>query len=100
MTVGVYSPRDNHGDDGAGHPRRFTRTQNAGVKALDADVIRRISGNAITIIGAPAFLIASNTLQQSGRGGLGIFSIAPIGLALSLVGRIRSAHRSLPAAEP
>lgn len=45
-------------------------------------------GTAITIIGAPAFLIASNTLQQSGRSGLGIFSIAPIGLALSLVGTI------------
>ncbi len=45
-------------------------------------------GTAITIIGAPAFLIASNTLQQSGRSGLGIFSIAPIGLAMSLVGTI------------
>jgi di/tricarboxylate transporter len=45
-------------------------------------------GTAITIIGAPAFLIASNTLQQSGRSGLGIFSIAPIGLALSVVGTI------------
>jgi di/tricarboxylate transporter len=45
-------------------------------------------GTAITIIGAPAFLIASNTLQQSGRAGLGIFSIAPIGLTLSLVGTL------------
>lgn len=45
-------------------------------------------GTAITIIGAPAFLIARNTLQQSGRSGLGIFSIAPIGLALSLVGTL------------
>lgn len=45
-------------------------------------------GTAITIIGAPAFLIASNTLQQSGRGGLGIFSIAPIGLTLSLMGTL------------
>jgi len=45
-------------------------------------------GTAITIIGAPAFLIASNTLQQSGRAGLGIFSIAPIGLALSFVGTL------------
>jgi di/tricarboxylate transporter len=50
-------------------------------------------GTAITIIGAPAFLIASNTLQQSGRSGLGIFSIAPIGLALSLVGRNRSERK-------
>ena len=45
-------------------------------------------GTAITIIGAPAFLIASSTLQQSGRGGLGIFSIAPIGLALTMVGTV------------
>jgi di/tricarboxylate transporter len=45
-------------------------------------------GTAITIIGAPAFLIASNTLQQSGRSGLGIFSIAPIGLTLSVVGTL------------
>jgi di/tricarboxylate transporter len=45
-------------------------------------------GTAITIIGAPAFLIASTTLQQSGRSGLGIFSIAPIGLSLTLVGTV------------
>jgi di/tricarboxylate transporter len=45
-------------------------------------------GTAITIIGAPAFLIASSTLQQSGHGGLGIFSIAPIGLALTAVGTV------------
>jgi len=41
-------------------------------------------GTTITIIGAPAFLIASTILQQSGRGGLGIFSIAPIGCSLTL----------------
>lgn len=45
-------------------------------------------GTTITIIGAPAFLIASGVLQQAGRPGLGIFSIAPIGLALSLVGTV------------
>jgi di/tricarboxylate transporter len=45
-------------------------------------------GTAITIIGAPAFLIASGVLQQAGRPGLGIFSIAPIGLALSGVGTL------------
>ena len=43
-------------------------------------------GTTITIIGAPAFLVASGTLQQLGRPGLGLFSIAPIGLALSAVG--------------
>jgi di/tricarboxylate transporter len=43
-------------------------------------------GTTITIIGAPAFLIASESLRQAGRPGLGLFSIAPIGLALSAVG--------------
>lgn len=45
-------------------------------------------GTTITIIGAPAFLIASATLQQVGRPGLGIFEIAPIGLALTVVGTL------------
>jgi len=45
-------------------------------------------GTTITIIGAPAFLIASNVLQHYGRPGLGIFSISPIGLALSLAGTL------------
>jgi di/tricarboxylate transporter len=45
-------------------------------------------GTTITIIGAPAFLIADGLLKQAGQSGLGIFSIAPIGLALSLAGTI------------
>ncbi len=45
-------------------------------------------GTTITIIGAPAFLIASTALQQSGRSGLGIFSIAPIGLSLTVAGTL------------
>ena len=45
-------------------------------------------GTAITIIGAPAFLIASAVLQQSGRSGLGIFSIAPIGLTMTFAGTL------------
>src|SRR3989440_3822888 len=45
-------------------------------------------GTTITIIGAPAFLIASTILQQSGRSGLGVFSIAPIGLSLSVAGTL------------
>jgi di/tricarboxylate transporter len=45
-------------------------------------------GTTITIIGAPAFLIADGLLKQAGRNGLGIFSIAPIGLILSLAGTI------------
>jgi di/tricarboxylate transporter len=45
-------------------------------------------GTAITIIGAPAFLIADGLLRQAGQSGLGIFSIAPIGLTISLTGTI------------
>ena len=45
-------------------------------------------GTAITIIGAPAFLIADGLLRQTGSPGLGIFSIAPIGLSISLAGTI------------
>lgn len=45
-------------------------------------------GTTITIIGAPAFLVASGVLQQAGRPGLSVFSIAPIGLSLSLVGTL------------
>jgi di/tricarboxylate transporter len=45
-------------------------------------------GTTITLIGAPAFLIASSLLQQAGRPPLGLFSIAPIGLALSAVGTV------------
>jgi di/tricarboxylate transporter len=45
-------------------------------------------GTAITIIGAPAFLIASGILQSVGRPGLSVFSIAPVGLMLSAVGTL------------
>ena len=45
-------------------------------------------GTTITIIGAPAFLVASSTLQQAGLPGLGIFSITPIGLTLTVVGTL------------
>lgn len=57
-------------------------------------------GTAITIIGAPAFLIASSALEQSGRPALGVFSIAPIGLALTAAGTLfvlLVGHRLLPA---
>ncbi|MGZ8144922.1 MAG: SLC13 family permease [Methylosarcina sp.] len=43
-------------------------------------------GTTITIIGAPAFLVASDALQRFGRPELGIFSITPIGLSLSAMG--------------
>ncbi|HLF88272.1 MAG TPA: SLC13 family permease [Anaerolineales bacterium] len=43
-------------------------------------------GTTITILGAPAFLIADSLLKQAGQSGLGIFSIAPIGLVISVAG--------------
>jgi di/tricarboxylate transporter len=45
-------------------------------------------GTTITIIGAPAFLIASQVLRDAGRPGLGVFTIAPIGLAITLAGTV------------
>jgi di/tricarboxylate transporter len=45
-------------------------------------------GTTITIIGAPAFLIASSVLEGAGRPPLGVFAIAPIGLAMSAVGTL------------
>jgi di/tricarboxylate transporter len=45
-------------------------------------------GTTITIIGAPAFLIASSILQREGRPGLNVFSIAPVGLAISFAGTL------------
>jgi di/tricarboxylate transporter len=45
-------------------------------------------GTAIALIGAPAFLVANGLLRQAGQGPLGIFSIAPIGLVLTLSGPI------------
>ncbi|HJR82166.1 MAG TPA: SLC13 family permease [Anaerolineales bacterium] len=45
-------------------------------------------GTAIAVIGAPAFLVANGLLRQTGQGPLAIFSIAPIGLAISLIGTL------------
>ena len=45
-------------------------------------------GTTITIIGAPAFLVASGVLREVGQPGLGIFSIAPIGIAISVLGTL------------
>lgn len=45
-------------------------------------------GTTITTLGAPSFLISSQLLQQAGRPGLPILSVAPIGLALTAVGTL------------
>ena len=43
-------------------------------------------GTTLTVISAPAFLLAGNLLERSGSKGLSIFSITPIGAALVLLG--------------
>src|SRR5690606_2309041 len=43
-------------------------------------------GTTLTLVSAPAFLLASDMLKRAGGEGLGIFSITPIGLALVVVG--------------
>ena len=45
-------------------------------------------GTAIALIGAPAFLVVNGLLAQAGQAKLAIFSIAPIGLVLSLTGAL------------
>jgi di/tricarboxylate transporter len=43
-------------------------------------------GTTLTLVSAPAFLLASDMLVRNGGTGLGIFSITPIGIALVFVG--------------
>ena len=43
-------------------------------------------GTTLTLVSAPAFLLANNLLERSGAESLGIFSITPIGLALVVIG--------------
>jgi di/tricarboxylate transporter len=46
-------------------------------------------GTTLTLVSAPAFLLADNLIERSeGGGGLGIFSITPIGLALVAFGTV------------
>ncbi|MBV8087205.1 MAG: SLC13 family permease [Chloroflexi bacterium] len=45
-------------------------------------------GTTATVIAAPSWLVASQLLQQAGRPGLSMFSIAPIGIALTIAGTL------------
>jgi di/tricarboxylate transporter len=45
-------------------------------------------GTTITVLGAPSFLVSSELLRQAGRSGLSVFSIAPIGIPLTLIGTL------------
>ena len=45
-------------------------------------------GTTLTLVSAPAFLLADNLIERSGSPGLGIFSVTPIGLTLVAVGMV------------
>ena len=45
-------------------------------------------GTTLTLVSAPAFLLAGNLIERTGGEGLGIFSITPIGIALVVVGMV------------
>ncbi len=45
-------------------------------------------GTTLTILGAPAFLLTASLLHRSGLPQLGVFSIAPLGLALTAIGTL------------
>lgn len=60
----------------------------AASKLLMPVAIASSLGTTITILGAPSFLIASELLRQAGRPGLGVFSVAPVGIVLTLVGTL------------
>lgn len=59
-------------------------------------------GTTLTVIGAPAFLIASHILGRDGAAGLGIFSLSPIGaaiVALATLFMLTAGRYLLPARE-
>lgn len=45
-------------------------------------------GTTLTLVSAPAFLLASDLLRRAGQPALGLFSISPIGVALVLTGTL------------
>ncbi|EQD57631.1 Citrate transporter, partial [mine drainage metagenome] len=45
-------------------------------------------GTTLTVLGAPAFLLTSSLLHQGGLAQLGLFSILPLGLALTALGTL------------
>jgi di/tricarboxylate transporter len=45
-------------------------------------------GTTMTVIAAPAFLVARDVLERGGQDEIGIFAITPIGLVLSVIGTV------------
>lgn len=68
---------------------RFAKAQNLSASRLLMPMSFGASlGTTLTLVSAPAFLLASNLLERSTGSGLGIFSITPIGLALVALGMV------------
>ena len=45
-------------------------------------------GTTITVFAAPSMLLADTVLRQAGRPGLGVLSLAPVGVALTVLGLV------------
>ncbi|WP_166212045.1 SLC13 family permease [Cognatiluteimonas telluris] len=45
-------------------------------------------GTTLTLVSAPAFLLANDLIERNGGQGLGVFAITPIGIALVVVGMV------------
>lgn len=68
---------------------RFARARGLSVSRLLMPMSFAASlGTTLTLVSAPAFLLANNLIQRTGTEGLGIFSITPIGIALVLIGMV------------
>ena len=68
---------------------RFAKARGLSVSRLLMPMSLAASlGTCLTLVSAPAFLLADNLLERTGAEGLGIFSITPIGIALVLIGII------------
>lgn len=68
---------------------RFARARQLSVSRLLIPMSFAASlGTTLTLVSAPAFLLADNLIERTGSDGLGIFSITPIGLALVAIGMV------------
>ena len=66
---------------------RLAREQNLATSRLLMPMSLAASlGTTLTLISAPAFLLANDLLKRSGQPGLDIFTITPIGIVLVLLG--------------
>ena len=68
---------------------KFARAKNLSVSRLLMPMSLAASlGTTLTLVSAPAFLLANDMIERSGAKSLGIFSITPIGIALVLMGTL------------